>query len=393
MGHPDEVKAWRCYACDDLVQLEVDKPGNATKHMKSKHGWRDLRQTDPSEGGSVREYSPTPTSSSRTTGPQQQSIFTMLQQGFEPSGAEWRRNCLQWMVETHQPLSAVDHPSFRRMIEGITPKMKKYLFGRNAARDAVESEFEAAKDKIRDLIKESVTRIHISMDVWTAKFSKFGILGVVAHFATRHTLKVEVAGTTEERVEFKRRSVLLALRRLKEAHAGEYEATILADVIKEYDFTDNLGVCVADNAGENNTSVRALFRTLYPDLKDLTGKRVRCLAHIFNLAAKAYLYGAKKGGNKAVTEFEEAVRSLEVDDFDWESARALWHEQGSLGKLHNLVKFIRSSSQRKEEFRGIRTGSLNTDGKWLSDTARINKNLRYWPIITNLSDRTYGPTR
>ena len=75
----------------------------------------------------------------------------------------------------------------------------------------------------------------------------------------------------------------------------------------------------------------------------------------------------------AVTEFEEAVRSLEVDDFDWESARALWREQGSLGKLHNLVKFIRSSSQRKEEFRGIRTGGLNTDGKWQSEDERKPK--------------------
>jgi hypothetical protein len=288
----------------------------------------------------------------------------MLQQGFEPSGADWRRNCLQWMIETHQPFSTVDDPGFRRMIEGITPKMKKYLFGRNAARDAAESEFEAAKDKIRDLIKESVTRIHISMDVWTAKFSKFGILGVVAHFATRHVYEVEIAGKTEEKVEFKRRSVLLALRRLKEAHAGEYEAKILADVIKEYEFADNLGVCVADNAGENNTSVRALFRTLHPELKDPAGRRVRCLAHIINLAAKAYLYGGKTGNKETAAEFVEAVRSLEVDDFDWESARALWRQQGPLGKLHNLVKFIRSSSQRKEEFRGVRTGDLSTDGKW-----------------------------
>lgn len=377
---PDDVKAWRCYACNELVQLEVNKPGNATKHMRNKHGWKAPRQVDLSEGGSVREDSPTPSSSSRTTGPQQQTIFTMLQQGFEPSGADWRRNCLQWMIETHQPFSAVDDPTFRRMIEGITPKMKKYLFGRNAARDAAESEFEVAKDKIRDLIKESVTRIHISMDVWTAKFSKFGILGVVAHFATRHVYEVEIADKTEEKVDFKRRSVLLALRRLKEAHAGEYEAKILTDVVKEYEFTDNLGVCVADNAGENNTSVRALFRTLHPELKDPDGRRVRCLAHIINLAAKAYLFGNKKGNKDTAAEFVDAVQSLEVDDFDWESARALWRDQGPLGKLHNLIKFIRSSSQRKEEFRSIRTGDLSTDELMVLLDNQTRWNSQYFSI-------------
>jgi hypothetical protein len=56
-------------------------------------------------------------------------------------------------VETHQPFSTVDHPAFRRMITGITPKMNKYIYGRNAARSWTEDEFVAAKNKIKLLLK------------------------------------------------------------------------------------------------------------------------------------------------------------------------------------------------------------------------------------------------
>jgi hypothetical protein len=152
--------------------------------------------------------------------------------------------------------------------------------------------------------------------------------------------------------------VLLALRRLRERHSGTYEASILAEVVQEYDFVDELGVCVADNAGDNDTAVRSLFNNLAPEVKDLTGKRVRCLAHIVNLAAKAFLYKADAEA------FEAEARRLEDDDFDTtnlEAAQRIWRKQGPLGKLHNLVVFIKSSATRQEEFKGIRISDASVD--------------------------------
>jgi hypothetical protein len=358
---PGEVKAWQCYQCRLLVQLHRGMPSNAQKHMEEKHQWRPESSTLPeSERGSTRENT---SGSLRLVIPQQQQSVIGLFQQQEPSGSLWRTNSFRWLIETGQPLSTVDHPAFQRMIIGITPKMNRYLYGRNAARQWAEDEFERAKERIKDLFKQAASKIHISMDIWTSKYSKFGIFGVNAHFIVRQQLE-------DDKTELKVYSILLALRRLTQRHTGEYEATVLADIIKEYDFVDNLGVCIADNAGDNNTAVVALFRTLHPELKDLSGKRVRCLAHVINLAAKAYLFNSD---NKDTQEaFVEEVLLLEEDiedeivNLDSEVETA-WRKQGALGKLHNVVKCIRSSSTRKEEFRSIRADDGVTDnGKFMN---------------------------
>jgi hypothetical protein len=93
------------------------------------------------------------------------------------------------------------------------------------------------------------------------------------------------------------------MRRLREKHFGEYQASILALVVEEYDFVKSIGVVIADNAGDNNTAVKHLFARLQPTLKDMTGKRVRCLVYIVNLAAKAFLYA--KGDWKFEEEGDE----------------------------------------------------------------------------------------
>ena len=53
---------------------------------------------------------------------------------------------------------------------------------------------------------------------------------------------------------------------------------------------DKWGVCVADNANNNDTYVAALVRSLRPD-EESTARRSRCFAHMVNLAAKAFIYG------------------------------------------------------------------------------------------------------
>lgn len=114
---PEYIKAWFCFECKTLVQLWNESPSNAQKHMEKKHGWR--------EDSSSARASIAPSSS--------QSTLINMFQGIEPSGSLWRTNSLRWLIETHQPFSTVDHPAFRGMITGITPKMNKYMYGRNAA--------------------------------------------------------------------------------------------------------------------------------------------------------------------------------------------------------------------------------------------------------------------
>jgi hypothetical protein len=52
-----------------------------------------------------------------------------------------------------------------------------------------------------------------------------------------------------------------------------------------------LGYFIADNDGRNDIFIRAILRKYRPDIKDSNSRRVRCLKHIINLAAKTFLFG------------------------------------------------------------------------------------------------------
>ena len=75
-------------------------------------------------------------------------------------------------------------------------------------------------------------------------------------------------------------------------------------------------------------------------------RRLRCIGHIINLIAKAFLFGAD-------------AKHYEVDDNflseseDIEKSLNLWRRLGPVGKVHNLVKFIRSSPQRSEKLQDL----------------------------------------
>jgi hypothetical protein len=45
------------------------------------------------------------------------------------------------------------------------------------------------------------------------------------------------------------------------------------------------------NDSTNDTAIRAILKHLRPDIQDPDSRRVWCLGHITNLAAKAFLFG------------------------------------------------------------------------------------------------------
>ena len=95
---------------------------------------------------------------------------------------------------------------------------------------------------------------------------------------------------------------------------------------------------------------------LHPD-RDPKASRSRCLGHIINLAAKAFIFG------KNVAAFEAVVDAVnDATPQDSPAMRATqneWRKRGALGKLHNVVVFIRVSPQRREAFRKITVDELS----------------------------------
>jgi hypothetical protein len=72
-------------------------------------------------------------------------------------------------------------------------------------------------------------------------------------------------------------------------------------VLEEMGIVSRLGYFIGDNAGNNDTCWRAICRKLRSDIKEPDSRRVRCLWHILNLAAKAFLFG------KDADAFEEDI--------------------------------------------------------------------------------------
>jgi hypothetical protein len=138
---------------------------------------------------------------------------------------------------------------------------------------------------------------------------------------------------------------MLAFRRHKGTHDGKNIASSIEQVIRGWAIEPKIGACVSDNASNNDTCLDALYLQ-FPRFTaaDAKHRRLRCFGHILNLVAKAFLFGD-----------DASVFELESDHLELlgECDRALqhWRRKGPIGKLHNIVKFIRASPQRMEAFR------------------------------------------
>jgi hypothetical protein len=100
-----------------------------------------------------------------------------------------------------------------------------------------------------------------------------------------------------------------------------------------------------DNASSNDSCVDHVLKAISPDLpaNQRKARRLRCLGHVVNLCARALLVGK---------ESKKTLRKL--DSLTEEESGSVWRDHGCVGKLHNIIKYIRWTPQRREQFAGIR---------------------------------------
>jgi hypothetical protein len=101
------------------------------------------------------------------------------------------------------------------------------------------------------------------------------LCGVIVHYLTDN---------------LKARSLLIGMKRVQGAHSGENIAESVLKVVQEYGIAEKIGYIQADNAGNNDTYVAAIFNEISP-FTEPVHHRLRCHGHIINLAAKAFLFG------------------------------------------------------------------------------------------------------
>ena len=139
--------------------------------------------------------------------------------------------------------------------------------------------------------------------------------------------------------------MLLGIKHIQGSHTGNNLACYLTKLIKDYQIKDNLGYFMLDNAKNMNTTVKSLCTSPGPQFKPKE-RRLQCIGHIINLVAKAFLFDADDQHYEI-----DDDSSLEPEDI--EKSLALWRKLGPVGKVHNLVKFVRGSPQRSEKLQDL----------------------------------------
>jgi hypothetical protein len=149
---------------------------------------------------------------------------------------------------------------------------------------------------------------------------------------------------------YKLQTRLLGMPLIEGVQSGENLAPLVVKTIQDYGFNKEFRFVTGDNLRVNDVCLQRVYALLRVDhgvpAQDLARTfRVRCLGHILNLGAEAFLEGKSKG----LFDQEEH----ESDEFTEVQGRlGEWRKRGPLGKLHNVVTWIRGSPQRRQAFLG-----------------------------------------
>ena len=84
-------------------------------------------------------------------------------------------------------------------------------------------------------------------------------------------------------------------------------------------------------------------------------RRLRCLAHVTNLVAKAFYMGPK-----ADDIVDELLLGQHHADFG--RIASTWKKQGALGRLQNLIRYIRLTPKRREGFKNCQVDAEVSKG-------------------------------
>nr|OQO32520.1 hypothetical protein B0A51_00929 [Rachicladosporium sp. CCFEE 5018] len=202
--------------------------------------------------------------------------------------------------------------------------------------------FRKSELAVKQDLSKACSRITLSFDAWKSD-NEVDYLGGVAHYID---------------VDFRRKSVLLALRNTFGDHTGLEMKQHLIDICKECKIATRIAFFMADNASNNDTAVQLLSECMEIQRRK---QRLRCTAHSINLVAKAMIFGVDNECiNQVIREavddddfgdtapqFGEMIRSSQIDD---QVKLAVWRKKGPIGKLHRLVVHARASPARRKIF-------------------------------------------
>ena len=258
-------------------------------------------------------------------------------------------NCSQW-------------PELHALLMAVNPRAENIInLSHGSVQRLVSNSYFIHKDILRKKLQSSQSKLHLSVDVWSAPNHK-AFLGTCVQFVEEGTKQI--------------RQALLALPELPGldgpgSHSGAEQWKLLQSVLEDYDIWQKVGYVTGDNHGSNDVLCRELSEFLRRKDLDWPAKhhRVRCHGHVINLIVQAFLFMDSK---EAIEEACKQIENLDGASYDmdmieaWKKNKDLgWHEMGPLGKIHNTAVHIRADNNLFKNRAG-RVLGLDNDTRWNS---------------------------
>ncbi|TVY74944.1 putative AC transposase [Fusarium oxysporum f. sp. cubense] len=245
--------------------------------------------------------------------------------------ARIRELSVGYIVDSNLPFTTFESTYLQELFRQLDSDLYAQVpWGRTATKKDLEDILVSKKAAVKEELENAVTQIHLSFDLWTSP-NRLAFISIFGHFIDRrHSYQ----------------SRLLAFKRQIGSHAGENIAYTIRNVVRDWGIDCKLGVSICDNAASNDVCLRNLYTSLDASITraDTEARRMRCFGHILNLVAQAFLYGDDAASFELQSEAYDMLERVEED-------LEHWRAKGPVGKLHNIVKFIRASPQRTETFK------------------------------------------
>jgi hypothetical protein len=239
------------------------------------------------------------------------------------------------LITAHSlPHSLVEWPEWYALLHTVNHMAPRVVTqSRGQIPKLLEASFFRHRENLVSRLKAWSTQIHFSVDIWSSP-NHHSFLAIVAHFIDRDSRQL--------------RKALLALRELEGAHSGEAIAEMFLEVVDSYGVRNKIGYLTLDNAYNNDTMMRYVAEICR---FNAAHRRLRCHGHIINLAVQAFLFGKNKdASDEAMRQVSQLSCKEQEGVVERAETAAAWRQYGALGMLHNLVVWIRSSTQRYQAF-------------------------------------------
>jgi hypothetical protein len=264
-------------------------------------------------------------------------------------------------------------------VHKLEDEAKLQIPKRKALKDRIMNRVASFEDELKVRL-EKVTDINIILDAWTSKnYNSF--IAIIASYMDNDLVYHEV---------------LLHFSEI-DGHSGACMAAIVYDCLKKYNLQKKLRYCVMDNASNNDTLCSSLELMLHEKDSihwDNYEHRIRCFAHIINLASQEFLSNIGSISPEQQTEFGY--------DYDPEDSN-VWFDpdennetklkersiKNLLRRVRILVKKIRGSPNERKMFEGICENMkiemlvpcLDVPTRWNSTFLMLSRFLKLIPAV------------